>query len=305
LRCSRFSSVDSFRGFSHGVNHAHRLPACGEPQLEVSFALVEKNDRDHMATKVVKANLTSYGGGSHGAYVDFEVQEINLRSGKLVFAWDMAKHVPLSASIVTAPTSAGQVWDAYHLSSIDESQNGALLLSARDTWAVYDVSNPAIPGGGQVLWQLGGKPESQWHQFSISNDITGPYDSAFQWQHDAQFQPVAGNRPPGQVQLSVFDDACCDSPYADPFSPAQGEILNLDFSNMTASVQQSYPHDPALFPNTAAESERLNRLDRVEDIAAVWSFGDATAAGQGFAENTLRVAVGVVCFGARLTICGC
>ena len=225
------------------------------------FLITPQGDALFLATKVVKANLTPYGGVKHGAFVDFEVQEINLRSGKLVFAWDMAKHVPLSASIVPAPTSASQVWDAYHLNSIDEGQNGALLLSAHDTWAVFEISNPAIPGGGQVLWQLGGKPETQWHQFSISNDITGPYDSAFQWQHDAQFQPVAGNPPPGQVQLSLFDDACCESPYPDPFSPAQGEILNLDFNNMTASVQKSYPHDPSLFPNSQGDVEALSNGD--------------------------------------------
>ena len=95
------------------------------------FLITPQGDALFLATKVVKANLTPYGGVKHGAFVDFEVQEINLRSGKLVFAWDMAKHVPLSASIVPAPTSASQVWDAYHLNSIDEGQNGALLLSAR------------------------------------------------------------------------------------------------------------------------------------------------------------------------------
>ncbi len=192
---------------------------------------------------------------------NFEVQEIDLRTGKLVFAWDMAKHVPLSASIVPAPTSASQVWDAYHLNSIDEGQNGALLLSAHDTWAVFEISNPAITGGGKVLWQLGGKPQTEWPQFSISNDITGPYDSAFQWQHDAEFQPVVRNQPPGQDQISLFDDACCESPYPDPFSPAQGEILNLDFSNMTASVQKSYPHDPSLFPNSQGDVEALPNGD--------------------------------------------
>ncbi len=217
------------------------------------FLITPQGDALFLATKVEKANLTPYGGVKDGSFVDFEIQEINLRTGKLVFAWDVAKHVPLSASIVPAPTSANQVWDAYHLNSIDEGQNGSLLVSARDAWSVFEVSNPAVPGGGKVLWQLGGKPQTQWPQFTVTNDITGPYDSAFQWQHDAQFQPAAGSLPPGQVQISLFDDACCESPYSEPFSPGQGEILSLDFNNMMASVQKSYPHNPSLFPNSQGD----------------------------------------------------
>ena len=185
------------------------------------FLITPQGNALFSATKVVKADLTPYGGVKHGSFVDFEVQEINLRTGKLIFAWNMDKRVPLSASIVPAPKTANQVWDAYHLNSIDEGQNGALLLSARDAWAVFEISDPAIKGGGKVLWQLGGKPETQWPQFNITNDITGPYDSAFQWQHDAEFQPVAGNPPPGQVPISLFDDACCESPYPVPFSPGR------------------------------------------------------------------------------------
>ena len=89
------------------------------------FLITPQGDALFSATKVVKANLTPYGGVKHGSFVDFEVQEINLRTGKLVFAWNMDKHVPLSAPIVPAPTSPNQVWDAYHLNSIDEGQNDA------------------------------------------------------------------------------------------------------------------------------------------------------------------------------------
>ena len=154
-----------------------------------------------------------------------------------------------------------------------------LLLSARDTWDVFEISNPAIRGGGKVLWQLGGKPQTQWPQFNIKNDITGPYDSAFQWQHDAEFQPVAGNPAPGQVPISLFDDACCESPYLVPFSPAQGEILNLDFNNMTASVQQSYPHDPSLFPNSQGDVEALPNGDEFVGWGAEHYYSEYTQNG--------------------------
>ena len=73
--------------------------------------------------------------------------------------------------------------------------------------------------------------------------------------------PSPATRRPARFQISLFDDACCESPYPDPFSPAQGEILNLDFNNMTASVQKSYPHDPSLFPNSQGDVEALSNGD--------------------------------------------
>ncbi|MDR3637872.1 MAG: arylsulfotransferase family protein [Isosphaeraceae bacterium] len=244
------------------------------------FLITPQGDALFIATKVVRANLTPYGGVKNGAFVDPEVQEINLRTGKLVFAWNMDQHVPLSECIVPAPTSANQIWDAYHMNAIDEGPNGELLLSARNTWALYEISNPAVPGGGQVLWQLAGKPQTQWPQFTMANDITGPYNSAFQWQHDAQFQPVTGTPlPPGQTEISLFDDACCDSPFPDPFSPAQGLILNLDANTMMASVQKSYPHDPSLFPSSQGNVEALANGDEFIGWGAEPDYSEYTQSG--------------------------
>ena len=112
----------------------------------------------------------------------------------MIFTWNMATHVPLSDSFVPAPTTPGQPWDVYHVNSIDVSPDGSqILISARNTWGIYDISHKT----GQVLWQLGGKQ----NQFSLPSDlITGPYDSAFQYQHDARVrarrdQPLRRRRP--------------------------------------------------------------------------------------------------------------
>ncbi len=213
------------------------------------------------AVKRVFMDLTPFGGVKNGSFVDCAVQEIDLKTGKLVFNWDMFDHVPLSDSIVPAPTSASSVWDVYHLNSIDQGPNGELLLSSRSTWAVFEISNPAVSGGGQVLWQAGGRPQTQWPQFTFSNGITGPFNSAYQWQHDAKFQPVTGSLPSGQVEISLFDDACCNDPFPEPFTPGQGRIINLDFNTMTASVLQSYPHNPSLYPNSQGDVQALSNND--------------------------------------------
>jgi hypothetical protein len=211
---------------------------------EHEFLITPQGDAYFIALKAVKANLTAYGGPKNGAYEDPEIMEVNLRTGKLIFTWNMAAHVPLSDSIVSAPTTPGQPWDAYHLNSIDVSPDGSeFLVSARNTWGIYDISRKT----GRVLWQIGGKQ----NQFSLPSDlITGPYDSAFQYQHDARYVPGG---------ISLFDDGGLGAPpNGGPYGAGRGLILNLDLQNHTASLESPpYYHDPALYPNSLGNLQVL------------------------------------------------
>jgi Arylsulfotransferase (ASST) len=206
--------------------------------------ITPQGDAYFITTKTVKANLTAFGGPKDGEYIDPTIQEENLRTGKVIFSWNMAKHVPLSDSFTPVPTTPGQAWDVYHINSIDPSPDGSqLLISARDTWGIYDISHKS----GQVLWQIGGKQ----NQFSLPSDlITGPFGSAFQFQHDARF--VAGG-------ISLFDDGGLGmGPDAGPFGPSRGLILNVDAQTHTASLA-SPPlyHDPALDANSQGNLQVL------------------------------------------------
>jgi Arylsulfotransferase (ASST) len=208
------------------------------------LSITPQGDAYFITTKAVKANLTPYGGLKNGAYEDPVIQEVNLRNGQPIFSWNMAAHVPLSDSIVSAPTTPGQTWDPYHVNSIDVSPDGSqLLVSARNTWGIYDISRMT----GQVLWQIGGKQ----NQFSLPSDlITGPYNSAFQYQHDARFAPGG---------ISLFDNGGIGAPPdGGPYGPARGLILNVDLQNHTASLASPpYYHDPALYSNSQGNLQIL------------------------------------------------
>ncbi|HEY5318212.1 MAG TPA: arylsulfotransferase family protein, partial [Solirubrobacteraceae bacterium] len=187
------------------------------------------------AVKDVTANLSAYGGSATGEYEDNAIQEINLKTGKLVFSWDMASHVPLSEAEVTAPPAPAVVWDPYHINSIDMDSSGHLLVSARDTWTLYEISHDS----GSVIWQLGGKNST----FAI-----GP-NADFSWQHDARFLPDG--------EISMFDDSCCNLPVGKPARFARGLVLSLDTSNNTASVVRSYTHSPGLDVPTQGDMQTL------------------------------------------------
>jgi Arylsulfotransferase (ASST) len=197
---------------------------------EHEFLITPQGDAYYFALRAVKANLTPYGGLKDGSYEDPELVEVNLRTGRRIFVWNLAAHIPLSDSVVPVPTTPHSPWDAYHVNSVDVSPDGSqLLVSVRNTWGIYDISRQT----GQILWQIGGKQ----NQFSLpTNLITGPYDSAFQYQHDARFVPGG---------ISLFDDGGIGSPPdGGPYGPARGLILNLDLQNHTASLAS-----PALYHN--------------------------------------------------------
>ena len=64
-----------------------------------------------------------------------------------------ADRLVLQAAAVDGKTA---VWDWFHINSIDLEPDGNLLISSRNTWAVYQIGHSF----GEVLWRLGGTHSS-------------------------------------------------------------------------------------------------------------------------------------------------
>ncbi|MGN6169716.1 MAG: arylsulfotransferase family protein, partial [Solirubrobacteraceae bacterium] len=178
----------------------------------------------------VKADLSSVGGPRNGRVLESIVQEIDVRTGRLVWAWHALGHVPVSASEAGKP-QAGEPYDYFHINSIQQLPNGNLLISARNTWAVYEISRAT----GHVLWTLGGKNSS----FTMGNG------TKFYWQHDAELHHGG--------LLSVFDDG------ATPQEENQSRALeiNLDLHSMQASLKRAYTHSPPVLASAEGNVQLL------------------------------------------------
>ena len=175
------------------------------------------------AYKVVPMDLSAFGGAVNGFLLDSAVQEYDLKTGKLLFTWDIKDHVPLADSETHAPPVPTIAWDAYHVNSIQLRGTNAFLASMRNTWAAYLVRK----ADGSVAWTLGGKSST----FSL------PANAQFGWQHDVELHP--GN------QISLFDDACCSitaAGFGPPLGPSRGLVLSLDHAARTATMVQQYTH---------------------------------------------------------------
>jgi hypothetical protein len=140
----------------------------------------------------IEMNLSSYGGKSDGVLTDSIVQEIDVKTGLVMWEWHALGHIPISESNNPAPKYS-YPWDYVHINSISPGTSGDVLLSSRNTWTLYDVS---IAGGG-VRWRLGGK-HSSFKQGASTH---------FYWQHDSEWQPGGlislfdnGSDPPKEKQ---------------------------------------------------------------------------------------------------------
>jgi Arylsulfotransferase (ASST) len=131
----------------------------------------------------IKMNLSSSGGKSDGVLTDSIIQEIDIKTGLVMWEWHALGHIPLSESNNPVPKYS-YPWDYVHINSISPGPNGDVLLSSRNTWALYDVDIAS----GQIRWRLGGK-----HSSLKLGAGTREY-----WQHDAEWQPGG--------LISVFDN---------------------------------------------------------------------------------------------------
>ena len=154
--------------------------------------------------------------GRPWALWDDVVQESDIASGELIFEWHASEHIDPSESYVDAPTKPTDAFDAYHTNSIEVDTDGHLIVSARNTSAIYKIDRVT----GEIHWRLGGR----------KSDFTLGPGVAFGWQHDAR------RRPDGSI--SVFDNE------AVPI-PSRGIVLDVDETSRTVSLKQEFkqPHN--------------------------------------------------------------
>ena len=156
------------------------------------FLITPWNTALILADTIGTANLSSLGLSAHQTVIDGVVQEIDIKTGKLLFQWDSADHVPYSDSHAPLPRP-GQPWDWFHINAVHLDTDGNLLISSRFTWTIYKVNLRT----GAMMWQLGGKHST----FTLQAAPGQQLDSAgeiFAFQHDPE--ALGGN------VYTVFDD---------------------------------------------------------------------------------------------------
>ncbi|HWX96757.1 MAG TPA: arylsulfotransferase family protein, partial [Solirubrobacteraceae bacterium] len=180
---------------------------------EHEFLLTSHGSGYVLAYSPVAMNLSAVGGPANGIALDGVIQQVDIHSGLVMWEWHSLDHVAISESYSKPPpaTATNGVFDYFHINSLDIGRHGDLLVSARNTWALYDVNAQT----GALLWRLAGKRSS----FTLGPNVP------FAYQHDARWMPSG--------EISLFDDE--GFPPVKP--PSRGEVIKLDLHANTATLE--------------------------------------------------------------------
>jgi hypothetical protein len=177
---------------------------------EHEFTVTPQGSAYVLAYSPVQTSLASAGGPASGLVLDGVVQQIDIRTGLVMWEWHSLGNVDVSESYSKLPGLATNPYDYFHINSLATDSHGKLLISARNTWALYEVSART----GAVIWRLGGKKST----FTLGPGVQ------FAYQHNALRLPNG--------DISLFDDE--GAPPVRP--PSRGELVKLDQTTKTATL---------------------------------------------------------------------
>jgi hypothetical protein len=183
------------------------------------------------AYAAVPADLSPAGGSEYGTAWDGIVQELDIETGEVLFEWRSLDHVEVGESYAYPPEDPALVHDYFHVNSIDVDHDDNLIVSARNTSAVYKIDR----NSGEILWRLGGKR---------SDFEMGEGTRTF-WQHDARRQPDGS--------ITIFDNGA--HPQVHPQS--RGIVVDLDEGSMEATLVREYTHPDGLVSTSQGNMQVL------------------------------------------------
>ena|SRR5829696_2505380 len=185
----------------------------------------------------VPSDLSSVGGPADGAVLDGIAQEIDIETGEVLFEWHSLDHIDLDESYLEPGSGHRRHFDYFHINSIDVDHDDNLLISARETSAVYKVDR----GTGEVIWRLGGKK-------SVFEMGEG---ARFAFQHDA--------RRLRDGTISIFDNGSLvfENGLPKAVEESRAIVLKLDEREMRASLVREYTHPDGQHAHAAGNAQVL------------------------------------------------
>jgi hypothetical protein len=185
----------------------------------------------------VPRDLTSVGGSKDSVAMQGIVQELDIQTGEVLFEWRSIDHVALEETYVTPSEDHYPGIDYFHLNSVDVDHDNNLLISARETSAVYKIDRKT----GEVIWRLGGK----------KSDFEMGEGARFAFQHDARRLPDG--------TISIFDNGSLVFENGTPKAVEESRaiVLELDEERMRASLVREYTHPEKQYADAAGNMQVL------------------------------------------------
>ncbi len=226
------------------------------------FVLAPGGEALFTVDQPVLVHLPGTQAGTQTPLLDSMIQEVDVRTGLVMWEWHSLGHIPLADSYATPSNNVSD--DAFHLNSIQQLAHDRLLVSARDTSAVYEINRRT----GAIVWTLGGKASS----FRLGRG------ARFYFQHDAQML--------GHDRISLFDDGA-GPPIRERSS--RGLILALDQRRHIATVARQFKRPGPTSAESEGNLQSLPRGNVFVGFGATPFFSEFSATGRLMFDGALPV----------------
>ena len=205
------------------------------------FLITKNNTALFTVYHRLPVDLSSIGGPKEGKIWDGIVQEVDIRTGRVLFEWHSYPQVAIGESYAPPPKAEAGAkappFDYFHVNSIEVEPNGNFLVSARNTHTVYEIDRKTK----KVLWRLGGKKSD----FKLGTGVK------FAWQHDARRQ--------ADGTITIFDNGA--APPVEKFSRVL--VVRADTATKKATLVRSYHHPQRLLAPFEGNAQFLTNGDVV------------------------------------------
>ncbi len=222
----------------------------------------------------IHMNLSSVHGSAHGILLDSIIEEVDIKTGLVMWEWHALGHIPLRDSL-NHVSSGEYPWDYVHINSISpggtgtnpggtgSGEPGNVMLSARNTWTLYDVNMHT----GGYNWLLGDGGHSS---FKLGRGVR------FYWQHDAEFQPGG--------LVSLFNNAS-DPPKE---RESSGLLLRPSFSAHTVTLVKRFANPgKTLLASSQGNTLSLPGGDWLLGYGGLPNFTEFSSSGHVLLDGTL------------------
>ncbi|KAJ5037953.1 uncharacterized protein L3040_006829 [Drepanopeziza brunnea f. sp. 'multigermtubi'] len=242
-------SRKSFVMLNSSYEVAHRIKPVGKGLKGDSheFRITPQGTALIVIYKKHKTDCTTIGLGKSCWIQDGWFQEIDIATGELLFEWKATEHIKMT-DVFSSPnrkdghgTSKKDAFDFFHMNSVDKTDAGDFIVSARYMHAVLGISGRT----GEILWQLGGKNNH-------FQDLGGALD--FSWQHHVTWQ--------GDDTISLFDNHANDVRHSRALH-SSGKVIKLDMARMTAELVREYAHPDHILNISQGSVQVVNETGNV------------------------------------------
>jgi hypothetical protein len=180
----------------------------------------------------IYCDLSAVGGPGGGAVTDSVFQEVDLATAPVRREWHSLDPVALRETY-SATQRAPPAWpfDFFHINSLDRLAGGETLISARNTWGLYELDTTT----GQIGLRVGGR----------RSEVKALNGAATAYQHDAMGQPNG--------TITVFDNGAV--PKVHPQSRAL--VVSIDPHARTDTLLAGYEHSRGLSAGSQGSVQTL------------------------------------------------